>query len=165
MARYDEYDRMFRGRSGRGYDRGFTPRVTSRYNRDYVTGYDRDRAMRRNYARWGGVRNDEAGAYEPPYETTGGSRTGRGGDPRLWRPEEEGRGGAPRERHPGRPWWAGGPGGYDERAGMRRTPGEGWRPRYSPMGGMQPGAGRGYDRDLPRDVHEERWFSDRTRYF
>jgi hypothetical protein len=163
MARYDQDTFGYRGRSG--YDRAYRPRVTARYNRDYVTGYDADQRPPPNYARWGGVRNDEAGVYRQPYQTTGGTRTGRGTDPRLWREEEARRRGREREHHPGRPWWAHGPSGYDERAGMRPAPPEGWRPRYSPVGGMQPGYAGGYDRDLPRDLRDERWFSDRTRWF
>jgi len=161
MARYDSHFERWHG----GYDRDYRPRVSERYNRDYVTGPVPEDARRPNHARWGGVRNHEAASFEPPYETIGGTRTRRGGPPHLWREEEARREGYRRERHPGRPWWAGGPGGYDERAGLRRSAGEGWRPRYSPVGGMQPGAGMRYDRDLPRDVHEERWFSDRTRWF
>jgi hypothetical protein len=77
--------RPFRGgmRSGprerRAAPRG--PRVTERYNRDYVFGGRSEDAYPRNYNPYGGDRPgqivDERG-YRPPYLSIGGTRTYRG---------------------------------------------------------------------------------------
>lgn len=95
------YGREFRGagggydgpgyRHGGGYDAGYgaTPypnRVTARYNLDYVREqHPGERPV--NYAPYGGDRIGRIGdmrEYHGPYQTTGGTRTWRGGWPMGW---------------------------------------------------------------------------------
>lgn len=147
--RYDRsYDDPLRGPRGRGaaYDRDLddrrwwprTPRVSARYNMDYVT--DRPEPLERNpnpYAGRPGVPVGGRDAYVRPYLTTGGTETFRGSDrPLDW---ARGRGDSRPQGHgSSRPWV----GGY--RAGYQGG-----------SGGIRTGTG-GYDRDYPRPPRRAR---------
>jgi hypothetical protein len=67
----------------RAYPEGrLSNRVTSRYNREYVTGYRPDDRYDRNYTMYGGDHPDRMGDarfMRRPYFTQGGTRTMRGG--------------------------------------------------------------------------------------
>jgi len=76
-----------RGRYGGDYGYGGYPnRVTARYNLDYVREqHPGERPV--NYAPYGGDRIGRVGdmrEYHAPYQTTGGTRTWRGGWPMGW---------------------------------------------------------------------------------
>jgi len=83
------YGTDYGGRGGYGADYGYggyPNRVTARYNLDYVREqHPGERPV--NYAPYGGDRIGRVGdmrEYHAPYQTTGGTRTWRGGWPMGW---------------------------------------------------------------------------------
>lgn len=81
------YGADYGGRGGYGADYGGYPnRVTASYNLDYVREqHPGERPV--NYAPYGGDRIGRVGdmrEYHAPYQTTGGTRTWRGGWPMGW---------------------------------------------------------------------------------
>lgn len=80
------YGGDYRARYGGDYGYGYSNRVTARYNLDYVREqHPGERPV--NYAPYGGDRIGRVGdmrEYHAPYQTTGGTRTWRGGWPMGW---------------------------------------------------------------------------------